>query len=365
MFVCDHLNGGGAELFTIELIKFLQGKNYKIKLLLLERSDIRIDVSGIDVCLLDIKLDNSVLRNKGKKISKEKIDLLKSFEVGFSPDYIFLCSPMSFWLYDYFSLGKVYMWLHSNFFDFNLHSRIRGKNFFKLITIVNEFRKIFLEKLTFRSLFENRNIIVVSSDLYDFLSQIEFGNSVYLIENGLPLRVFEKRTINNKKKFDAIFVGRLEADKRVDLIIKYFSDSGLNGKLAILGDGTQSYYLKAYARSLGLEDKIVFLGWAEDPYEIMLESSMLLLASKYETFGLVVTEAHILGIPVVALNCSYGVERQFLTIESKRGLINNMYSNEYAEAMIYLKEKPYIIPIEMLEFFSLERVLCDLKKLII
>ena len=50
----------------------------------------------------------------------------------------------------------------------------------------------------------------------------------------------------------------------------------------------------------GLEDKIILLGFKDNPYPYIKKADFLFLPSLHETFSMVVSEAHILGTRVIA-----------------------------------------------------------------
>jgi glycosyltransferase involved in cell wall biosynthesis len=58
--------------------------------------------------------------------------------------------------------------------------------------------------------------------------------------------------------------------------------------------------LRSYIRSSGLRDRVAFVGWADDPRSWFRRSSVLLLTSRSEAFGLVVAEAMAAARTVVA-----------------------------------------------------------------
>ncbi|MDM1249723.1 glycosyltransferase [Acinetobacter johnsonii] len=361
-FFGDNLHGGGAELFTVELIKALKKEGYDIKFFLLNAENIRLDVEDVDIVDLSIQFNNSVLRVKGKSLNREKIEFLKSLEIKYRPDILIFIAPMSYWLERFFLTKNKYFWIHGDFFDFNIKNRVKFLNILNILNILNEYRKIFLEKKGARILFLNKKIIVVNKDLFSFFLKSKLTQSVTFIRNGLPDIKFCKSFTPSIKKFDAVYVGRLEKDKRVELAIKFFSESKLTGCLAIVGDGSELYNLKALVQSLKLEKRVVFFGWLYNPQQIIAQSKILLLTSKYETFGLVVTEAHILGLSVVAFNSSSGVSEQFLTVESRIGLVEQDDFTGFVSALNLVYDLPYFIPIKLLKTYTMSRVLIDFKK---
>ena len=57
---------------------------------------------------------------------------------------------------------------------------------------------------------------------------------------------------------------------------------------------------------LGLEEVVKIHPFSDDLEQEFLDSSMFLMSSLYEGFGLVLIEAMSCGLPCIALNCPYG-----------------------------------------------------------
>jgi len=76
-----------------------------------------------------------------------------------------------------------------------------------------------------------------------------------------------------------------------------------NTLLLIVGDGELSEPLKRLARSSEWSDRIIFAGLRYDVPALLAAADMLVLASSYEGFGLVLAEAMACGVPVVTTNC--------------------------------------------------------------
>lgn len=70
-------------------------------------------------------------------------------------------------------------------------------------------------------------------------------------------------------------------------------------KLWIAGRDPLESVFKAQAESLGLNDRVQFLGFRKDVSALMQAADVLVLPATYEPFGLVVTEAMASGLPVI------------------------------------------------------------------
>ena len=92
-----------------------------------------------------------------------------------------------------------------------------------------------------------------------------------------------------------VYVGKLNAQKRVDTIIKAVNKLKDSFKihLDIVGDGPDAEALKQLAEKLSMGDTITFWGQQtrEASVKIMKEADVFVMVSKNETFGLVYVEA--------------------------------------------------------------------------
>ena len=71
-------------------------------------------------------------------------------------------------------------------------------------------------------------------------------------------------------------------------------------RLLIAGDGPLSAALRSKARSLGIDDRIMWLGWQDDPSPYFDMADIFVCSSRHETLGNVILEAWSHRLPVVA-----------------------------------------------------------------
>ena len=70
-------------------------------------------------------------------------------------------------------------------------------------------------------------------------------------------------------------------------------------RLFVGGDGEMLEELQQLSASLGVEDRIHWLGLVPDPLDLLQASDVFLLATVGEAFGLVLAESMACGVPVV------------------------------------------------------------------
>src|SRR5579864_1400366 len=100
----------------------------------------------------------------------------------------------------------------------------------------------------------------------------------------------------------ALYCGKLQPWKRPQDLLAAFAQAQVpEAYLLFAGDGPLRAELEAIARSLRIADRVRFLGFLNQSRMpgTYMAADLLVLPSEYETFGLVVTEAMVCGLPVV------------------------------------------------------------------
>jgi len=105
-----------------------------------------------------------------------------------------------------------------------------------------------------------------------------------------------------------VAVGRLVPQKDFSTLISAFSKMhpGLNAKLLILGEGPLLQELVELARSLGISDRVDFVGFQPNPLPYLRQACALVMTSRFEGFGNVLVEALACGTPVISTECPHG-----------------------------------------------------------
>lgn len=107
--------------------------------------------------------------------------------------------------------------------------------------------------------------------------------------------------------FNFISIGRLVAQKGYDRllpILKKLRDDGYNFVMRILGEGDDQKKLEQYILDNNLQNNIKLLGYINQPYSYLYHSDLFICSSRSEGYSTVITEALILGVPVIATNCA-------------------------------------------------------------
>lgn len=103
-------------------------------------------------------------------------------------------------------------------------------------------------------------------------------------------------------EFKICAMGSLYPVKGFDRLLnvhKRLRDKGYIVHTYILGEGAEREQLEKQAKLFGVEDSFSLLGYHKNPYAYMKQCDLFVCSSKSEGFSTAVTEALILGIPVV------------------------------------------------------------------
>ncbi len=103
--------------------------------------------------------------------------------------------------------------------------------------------------------------------------------------------------------------GRLVPDKGYDRLIsvaKRLHDEGYRFSVSIMGKGSDAYRTKLedMIRAYDAGGYVRMLGFCKNPYSIMRQSDLYVLSSREEGLATVLTEALIVGLPIVATDVS-------------------------------------------------------------
>ena len=126
---------------------------------------------------------------------------------------------------------------------------------------------------------------------------------------------------HSKRKLTVATIGRLYPVKGYDRLMEAhlrLIRDGVDHDLWILGEGPERPAMERYIADHGLENSVHLLGFHSNPYPFMREADVIVCSSYSEGFSTMVTEALILGKPVVTTPCS-GMDE--LLGDSEFGLI--------------------------------------------
>lgn len=206
----------------------------------------------------------------------------------------------------------------------------------------NLFAKFWMKNLVSHLKRLDKFIILTEEDRHNW----EELDNVAIIPNPLP---FTPKAISPLSEKRVIAVGRYVYQKGFDLLLKAWAiveKTCPEWTLVIMGDGNRSEY-EGLVDELHIDKtRCKLLGRTEHIQDEYIKSSILVMSSRFEGFGMVLVEAMACGIPVVSFECPCG-PKDIIKDRIDGILVENGNVEKLAEAMIWTIQHP-----EQLEVMS-------------
>ncbi|MDO8486777.1 MAG: glycosyltransferase [Candidatus Curtissbacteria bacterium] len=165
------------------------------------------------------------------------------------------------------------------------------------------------------AVYENLDLVTTPTTIaVDVLKKVGFKKEVIPLSNGINLERFsgkidggkmrKKYRLANKKVL--IFVGRLDEEKRIDLLFKALPAVAkkVDIQLLVVGKGILRKKLGAMVRELNLGDKVTFSGYVSDKDlpEVYKAADAFVMPGDAELQSIATLEAMASGLPVIVAN---------------------------------------------------------------
>ncbi|QJR80194.1 glycosyltransferase [Alteromonas pelagimontana] len=292
-FLINSLEGGGAERVMCKLLDIMEGyfreENAEVYLILLD------DVEEAHSC--PAYVEKRVLDTKGSLLSG--YSLLRSALQNIQPEICVSFLTRSNMLNVVLSKQLKYRAVISERVNTSSHFSGGLKDTFskKLVSLTYPYAE---------------RIIAVSegvkADLVkNFSVASERVDIVYNPYDISQIQTLASQAVEDLPTNDYIIgTGRLTKNKNFGLLIEAFAHSTLTDDLVILGQGEDKEALIAKAASLGVAERVHFLGFKANPYPYIQKAKFFVSTSNAEGFPNAIVEAMCLGKAVVATNCESG-----------------------------------------------------------
>ena len=302
-----HLKFGGVESFISTISSFLI-KDYEVEIVSVYKFPKEVCVSlpkGVKVTYL---LSERLLPNKDKireYISNKKFILVLKETIKAIKILYLKKSKMIKFIKKCDSRIIISTRIEHN----SILSEYGNDNSFKIATEHNYYSKKYSEKVV-NSCDYIDAFIVTTNDQKKYYKKM-FLDSKIKIYN-IPIAVPSiSSDVSNLKKYNLVSIGRLSQEKGFSDLIDLFSmlyQSNQKYKLKIVGDGEQKEFLKEKIKDSGLENSIELCGYKNsyEINEILLNSSIYLMTSHTESFGIVLIEAMRCGVPCIIFDSARG-----------------------------------------------------------
>lgn len=222
--------------------------------------------------------------------------------------------------------------------------------------------KNFMKQITYH---KATGIIAQSSFAAEYKRQV-FGNNINLRVIPNSLRKIDSYDV--EKKNWVIGVGRLSHEKGYDRLIEAFAKIKGHDEwnLVLVGDGPVREQLEQQAKTLGIENRVEFLGMRKDVDHLLSESKIYVIPSRCEGFPNALCEAMASPLPCIAFDSIAAdlidnhVNGVIVTDGDIQGLADEMIAlmdnekirEKYAAEAIHIRERldPEKIGDEFLDF---------------
>jgi len=364
LFVYPELMLGGSTTSLISLLNSIDYDRYEVDLILYKNSGEYFNDLPLQVNVLP---ESSIL-HKDSPIAKYKknckfilsgtfikafiYELVYNKKLGFNKQVISkFYSKNSRELEGKYDVAIGYLELWADYYCLQKVSATK-----KIIWIhIDYLNARFIPSLDYKIFKKADKIVCVSeSCLVNFNKQFpEFTNKSIVFENILSARYIKKKA-EGKVEFDShlihfdglklVTVCRLSIHTkgldRTIMAAKRLKEQGYNFKWIIVGDGEDRELLEKMIEKESLEDRIFLIGEKKNPYPYIKQCDVYVMASRREGKPMAVTEAQILGLPIIVTNYSSAKEQ---VINGKDGIIVDNIDEGIYEGIKKILDNPALI----------------------
>jgi glycosyltransferase involved in cell wall biosynthesis len=314
LFLIPTLGHGGAERVLTNLVNNMDKTKFDVTVKTLfdvgiYQSKLESDVSYIGGIKKYLRGNTLIFKLFSRKslynfYVKEHYDVIVSYLEGSAARIVSGCSDKN---------TKLVSWIHVEQ-ESRKNATVAFRNYQEAINCYNKFDKI---------------ICVSDTVKKDFLNLFDLSVPVEVLYNTVETAAIYSRMkeeiddiVFSKDEINICSVAKLMKTKGYDRlvrVIKRLCNDGFKVHVYILGIGEEKENLEQLVQEYDLERQWTFVGFRENPYKYVAASDLYVCSSRREGFSTAVTEALIVGTPVVSTNCSGAIE--LLGNDDKFGIV--------------------------------------------
>ncbi len=257
--------------------------------------------------------------------SRKRLKLLKDWK----PDVLHIHNEYSQGLFAIYASKKlgipVVYTIHTMYYDY-----LHYLGIFERLKITKKFVDSFLKKFVNAS----EAVICASRKLEKFMTRLTTTQPIHMIPNTCIVKDFDYKTLDqntfkelkekykvNSENLNVCFCGRLAAEKNLNKMLKIWKEilpDLPKAKLIIIGDGPDKKALENKAKSMGLEESVVFTGKIHHDYikYYYHMCNAYFMVSTSENHSISALEATACGLPIIHL---YDEQNEYQYIEGLTG----------------------------------------------
>ena len=337
LFAISQLYRGGAETSLVNLLSHLDKEKYDIDLVIMNQSPVANAVSLIGQVPSYVKLCNAYGRNgvdsllvraKAKFIYTDKqkssnystaLDFVRNKKYDWAFAVGEWCSPE--FVADEVTADHKAAWMHNDlslaeYFDPDLYFEYADR-FDKFIFVSENSLKETLREYPF--LKDKSYVIYNINDVDKIRNYSSEPVSDYTFSQNMPTLITCANFRQQKNHL-----------RQVEVMAELFR-RGVKFNWVNIGALTDSNIVESVRQktlSLGLQDNFFILGPKDNPYKYISRADAVAVLSDYESWSMVITEAKILGVPVISTRTSGALEQ----IEHKKnGILTDFRVDDIAD----------------------------------
>ena len=302
-----HLKPGGIEKFISSTSKFLS-KNYDVEIVSV------YEFKQNEIINIDKNIKIKYLLNEKQKPNKNKIIIclkskkyLKFLKEIFVAVKIIILKNIK--MIKYISNCDSGIIISTRIEHNSILSEYGNGHILKIATEHNYYNKKYSQRVL-NSCSDIDYFIVSTEDQKKYYQNLFTGINTNVLK--IPFGISNiPKTSAKLDNYNLIAIGRLSKEKGFDDLIKIFSNiikKNNKFKLKIIGYGPEEENLKNQIKALKLEKNVVLCGQmnSKQIQDELLKSSMLLMTSHTESFGIVLIEAMSCGVPCIIFDDAKG-----------------------------------------------------------
>lgn len=332
LFVMESLSIGGAEKSLITLLSNLDYSKYDIDLFLFYQKGEFLELLPKEVNLIEVP-DTFEMFIKNPKESVNELIKKRKFKLLMFKGLEIISLVINKFILKKEYIGWNYIAESINTIPKNYDVAIgflEKKSIYFTVDKVKAKKKIGwihidYEKIEYNHNMENRyfekldNIITVSNHCKEVLEKKfpKYRTKIHVIQNIISPKLImamsnEKIANENLDNIILCTVCRITVQKGIDIAIECCEKlvkEGLMFKWMVIGDGNEMKRLQKIINERGLNQYFEFVGSKSNPYPYIKACDIYIQPSRWEGFGITVSEAKVLNKPIVVSNIPEFIEQ--------------------------------------------------------
>ncbi len=296
LYITNRVSGpGGLErVLSIKASYLADHLNYEVHILTLNQKETELfyDFST------NIKFHNINTEGRSIKSFPKYVKGLKKVVKDVRPDVISVCDDGLKGFFVPLWIGKPCPMVYERHVSKNVEVKKGKTSFFNKMSTAIKYR-----------------LMNFGGKYYDYFVVLTNGNTKEWNLNNLkvipnPLSFYpEEEKVSNLMQKRVLAVGKQSYQKGYDRLLKAWkpvTEKYPDWTLDIYGTFSESEKLEELASRLSISDKVNFYAPVKNIAKKYQETSIYVMSSRYEGFGMVLTEAMAYGVPCVSFDCPYG-----------------------------------------------------------